>query len=170
MDKLYIGNNWSKTLNKLEWNTCGNADVYLSRKTNTFQEWKFTKMKPNLRLRILNCHLKLVYNNHLKCKGHLYYVILLSFQFKNTERNFMSLNNWGVLSFTLRAFLQYEKVSHRNHYTLIYLCFGKVGSCVESQEHIPEQKKSHNGPRTRVSSHIRSLLFTMSLIVIVLCL
>ena len=117
--------------------------LLVKKETNTFQEWKFTKMKPNLRLRILNCHLKLVYNNHLKCKGHLHYVILLSFQFKNTERNFMSLNNWGVLSFTLRAFLQYEKVSHRNHYTLIYLCFGKVGSCVESREHIPEQKKSH---------------------------
>ena len=67
MENLYIGNNWSKTLNKLNDVLMKNIVPIAIRcllvkkgSSHTFRGCKFTNMKPNLRLRILNSHLKLV--------------------------------------------------------------------------------------------------------------
>ena len=126
--------------------------------SHTSQDCKFTNMRPNFRLRILNSHLKLVifienvrdiYIRLFCCHFSLKILVLkIPHYFFTIWKSVTQIIIWWYI-YTLR---KWEAVlNHENMYQ-------------------NKKKLSHNGPRTKVSSHIRSLLFTMSLIVIGLCL
>ena len=142
IDKLHIVKNWSKILNKLEWNTCEKHSPYrykmLVKKgiSHTFQDCNFTNLKPNLRLRILNSHLKLViFIQNVRD----IYIRLFCCHFSLKTLNASSWNKWvrmSIKNFTVR--FHNMKKCHTSHYMLIYLYFEKMESCVESREQIPE--------------------------------
>ena len=175
MDNLYIGNNWSKTLNKLNEVLMKNIVPIAIRcllvkkgTSHTFWDCKFTNMKPNLRLRILNSHLKLViFIENIRD----IYIRLFCCHFSLKTLNASSWNKLGWVLKIPHSFFTIWKVSHKSLYGDIFILWenGKLYWIMRRYTRT-KNKISHNGPRTKVSSHIRSLLFTMSLIVIGLCL
>ena len=137
--------------------------------SHTFQDCKFTNMKTqNSRLRILNSHLKLViFIENIRD----IYIRLFCCHFSLKT---LHASSWNKLDeywkFHTPFFTIWKSVTQIIPWWYIYTL--RNWEAVLNHENIYQNKKklSHNGPRTKVSSHIRSLLFTMSLIVIGLCL
>ena len=86
--------------------------------SHTFQDCKFTNMKPNSRLRILNSHLKLViFIENIRD----IYIMLFCCHFSLKTLNASSWNNLDECWKFHTPFSQYEKVSHKSFYGDIFI-------------------------------------------------